>query len=350
MTPSPDLIAGLRAARPVAPAALRMRVREIAAAEASQATVSRFRPPSRRWLVVALPAAAAVASAGVLGLARSGAPPASRVSVSSEKSPRASTSPLDTTTTPSPQPAHAAGELAPVPAPGVGTAAPDRAQQVSAALTVEVRDSDAVSRAAQDALALTQSLGGYVVSSSVTTGSEGSASMVVRVPVGKAQEAIVGLSELGRIVSQQVNVQDLQDSLDSLGRREATVRGRIARVRARLANETLDPVTEATLHAQLQMLRGELVQVRQQIAGTKAEARMSTIQLGIVTPGASGAVVPRSRIDRTLDEALNVLAWEGIVLLGLAVVVAPLAVAGLAVWHGRRLYRRREEERLLAAS
>jgi len=79
-----------------------------------------------------------------------------------------------------------------------------------------------------------------------------------------------------------------------------------------------------------------------------SEAEMSTIQLTVVTPGSSGAVVPASRIDRTIDEALNVLAWEGVVALGLLIVLAPFALVALAAWLGRRLYRRHEDERLLA--
>ena len=76
---------------------------------------------------------------------------------------------------------------------------------------------------------------------------------------------------------------------------------------------------------------------------------MSTIQLTVVTPGALGAVAPPSRIDRTIDEALNVLAWEAVVALGLLIVLAPFALVAGAMWLGRRLYRRHEEERLLAA-
>ena len=75
---------------------------------------------------------------------------------------------------------------------------------------------------------------------------------------------------------------------------------------------------------------------------------MSTIQLSVVTPNASGAIAPSSRIDRTIDEALNVLAWEGVVALGLLIVLAPFALVGLAAWLGRRVHRRHEEERLLA--
>jgi hypothetical protein len=223
-----------------------------------------------------------------------------------------------------------------------------RAQQVSATLTVEVKDSNGVSHAAQDALDLTRSLGGYVVSSSVATGEQGSASIVVRIPVARVQEAITGLSGLGRIVSQQVQISDLQATLDQLEKREATVRGQIARIRARLATEALDPETEATLRAKLQTLRSELVDLRAGINTTNAEARLATVQLSVVTPDASGTVVPSSRIHRTIDGALNILAWEGIVLLGILIVLAPLALVGVAAWLGRRVYRKHEAERLLA--
>src|SRR5262249_15376419 len=157
------------------------------------------------------------------------------------------------------------------------------------------------------------------------TGEQGSASLVVRVPVGRVQEAITGLSGLGRIVSQQVTIDDLQETLDQLSRREATVRGQIARIGARLEAESPDPQAEAVLRAKLQTLRAELVQLRGGIASTNAEARMATIQLSVVTPDASGTVVPTSRLHRTIDGALNVLAWEGIVVLGLLIVIAPLA-------------------------
>jgi hypothetical protein len=326
---APDVINELRSHRPTAPHDLRVRVRELAAVEPAQDrwTLPRF---PRRFAQIALPTAAALAfvAAGVIGLARS------QRSVFSGAADVVATAPSTELGT--------AKDSSTAPAPGV------RAQQVSATLTLEVRDSDEVSSSAQDALELTRSLGGYVVSSSVTTGEGGSASLIVRVPVGKVQEAIVGLSSLGRIVSQQVNVQDLQETLDQLERREASLRAQIARIRARLETESLDPQAEALLRSRLQTLRGELVQVRSQISGTNDAARMSTIQLTIVTPAGTGSVTPPSRLHRSIDEALDVLAWEGVVVLGITIVLAPFAIAGLAIWLGRRLYRRHEEERLLA--
>ena len=65
-----------------------------------------------------------------------------------------------------------------------------------------------------------------MVTSAVATGDEGSASITVRVPVDKVQDAIAGLSGLGRIVSQQVTVEDRQESIDAL---RAARAGRSAR-------------------------------------------------------------------------------------------------------------------------
>jgi Flp pilus assembly protein CpaB len=223
----------------------------------------------------------------------------------------------------------------------------NRAQRISATLTVEVENSNGVSTAAQEALDLTKSLGGYVVSSSVTTGEEGNATLTVRIPVAKVQQAIVQLSGLGRIVSQQVQTDDLQGSLDALERRERSVRAQIAIVTARLDSESLDAPTRALLEARLKTLRSELRQLRRDTAATSAEARMATIQMSIVTPDVLGAVPVPSRLDRSLDEALNVLVWEGVVALAIAIVAAPFALIIAATWIGRSLYRRREEERLL---
>jgi uncharacterized protein DUF4349 len=343
---SPDLIHELKISRPVAPADLRMRVREIATQEAPRSTWPSFRLPVRRVALVAMPAAIALAimSAAVLGLARSdGSTEAFR------------DRPLGGVVTPAQTGRGGASEAAPSNGLGITTPkdsaigpTPDRAQRVSATLTVEVADAQAVSGAAQEALDLTRSLGGHVVNASVATGDEGSAALTVRIPVDKVQEAIVKLSALGRIVSQQVSIQDLQEGLDTMERRERSVREQIARISARLDSEALDPGTRAALESRRQSLRSELRELRRGIGSTKAEARMATIDLTVVTPDGLGVVPTPTRLDRTLDEALNVLVWEGVVVLATAIVVAPFALVFFAAWLGRRFQRRREEERLLA--
>ena len=342
---SPDLIHELTTTRPVAPTALRARVREIAAQEAApQASFwPRLRLPVRRFALVAVPAAAtiAIASSAVLGLARSDN------DVAALRNDFSAQGPLDESFPQTAEPLKNTAGAADALAPAVGPTL-DRAQRISATLTVEVADSDSVSRAAQKALDLTESLGGHVLSANVATGDQGTAALVVRVPVAKVQEAIVQLSALGRIVSQQVTIEDLQENLDALERRERSVRAQIALVSARLESDSLDAPTRAQLESRLRTLRQELRQLRRDTAATNAEARMATIQISVVTPGVLGAVPVPSRLDRTLDEALNVLVWEGVIALAIAIIAAPFALLLFATWLGRKFYRRREEDRLLA--
>jgi len=341
MTSSPDLIHELRASRPSAPLALRARVREIATEKQASPAGGRWRFPIRRGVLIAVPAAAALAfaSAGVLGLARSDAPVAE--SLAQRERSESFEAQTDKAT-------PASGNALTAPQQGAADASGPRAQKISATLTVEVSDSNGVSRAAQSAFDLTRSLGGFVVSSSVATGEEGSASITLRVPVDRVQDAIAGLSGIGRIVAQQVTVEDRQESIDAFQQRSRSLRSQIALVSARLGTESLDAETRAKLEARLKNLKADLRGARVSLDVLRSEARMSTIQLTVVTPGAFGAVAPPSRIDRTIDEALNVLAWEAVVALGIVIVLAPFALVAFAAWLGRRLYRRHEDERLLA--
>ena len=59
---------------------------------------------------------------------------------------------------------------------------------------------------------------------------------------------------------------------------------------------------------------------------------------------------PGSRLDRALDKALAVLAWEAVVVLAIASPSPRWRSSSLAVWVARRARRRREDDRLLAAS
>jgi hypothetical protein len=349
MTASPDLIHELRASRPIAPVGVRETVRELAATQASRRSLPRLRLPARRLLLVAVPAAAALAvvSAGAIGLAHSRDQTVAVPKAAADASSGGAGS------------GGSRAQTAPRAAPGtraLGTGTsnpgyaptPSRAQRVSATLTVQVAGSDGVSRAAQDALDLVRSLGGHVVNASVATGADAQASLTMRVPVAKVEQAVVGLSSLGKITSQQVTIDDLQESLDALSRRVASLRSQIVGITARLETQTLDPVTRAELEDRRRSLAGELRELRRSIATTAADSRFATVQLSVVTPASLGVVAGQSRLHGTLSAALDALVWEGVVALAVLVVIAPFLLIALAAWLGRRLYRRREADRLLA--
>ncbi|MDH4178705.1 MAG: DUF4349 domain-containing protein [Thermoleophilia bacterium] len=349
---SAEILAELRASRPAAPAALRARVDAIATVEPRR---SWAQPPrdrlaralaGRRTLWVALPAAAvlAVASAGAIGLVEGGSRDGDVLATGAREATQESAKVGQDAITAAPATGAAgAVESAPAPTPG-------RAQRVSATLTVKVRDTDALSGATQEALDVTRSLGGYVVSVSYATAEDGSASLLLRVPTEAVQDAITRLSSLGTIVAQQVQIDDLQEQIDQLGRRVTALRTQIARLSAQLADPDLSREQRATLTARRAAARDELAAVTAERGARTSEAALATVQLTLLTEqGAAAPPVP-SRIDRALDEAGRILAWEAAIALYAIVVAGPLVLFLAVLWWGQRMLARRADERLLEAS
>jgi hypothetical protein len=341
-----EIVDELRGARPRASDALRLQVMTLAARPAPPRPTlgERLRGRGRFALLVPAGAAVALTAAVAIGMSRSGST-AELATRAPEPAPRSTGIARGGAAGPPAAMDAATAEKA-LPGPATG-----RAQRYSATLALQVDDTDALSDATQRALAIARDLGGYVVSVHYATAADGSASMTLRVPSARAADAVTRLSSLGTIVSQDVQIDDLQGALDSLDRQVERLRARIAALTAAL-DRAESAAERARLAEQRAQAQNELRELRANRAATAAEARNATVQLDLRTKQDTGGAVPGSgsRLDRALDKALAVLAWEGIVLLAVAVALAPLALVAAAVWGTRRARRRREEERLLAAS
>ena len=169
-------------------------------------------------------------------------------------------------------------------------------------------------------------------------------------PGGQGAGAIVQLSGLGRIVSQQVTIDDLQEGLDALERRQSSLRAQIARIGARLDTETLDAETRAVLEARRARLQGELARCaatsrpRASRPGCRRSSSPSSRPTPRRRPGTALAARPHARRGRErprLGRGHRARARDR---------GRPIALLGVAAWLGQRLYRRREDERLLAQS
>ena len=341
-----EIVEELRAARPQASDALRLEVMTIAARPQPRTPTLRERLAGRRRLALLVPAGAALAltAAVAIGISRSGSPNTVGTAAPESAARSAGTTGESLAAPPTAADAATAQKAAPGPVAG-------RAQRYGAALSLQVDDTDALSEATQRALAIARDLGGYVVSVHYATGDEGTASMTLRVPSASAADAVTRLSALGTILAQNVQIDDLQESLDGLDRRQQQVRARIAALTAAIDRADND-AERARLEEQRAQARAELRELRASRAATAAEARTATVQLDLRTKESEGGAVPGSgsRLDRALDKALAVLAWEGVVLLAVALAAAPFVLVAAAAWATRRMRRRREEDRLLAAS
>ncbi len=347
---SAELITALQATRPIAPDTLRDRVRAIAAAEPVKrpSPFARLQRISlRRFALVAVPATAVVllGTAGVVGLLDSGSGPQVETSAAREDFAQRAQAPTGgTATTPllkAGAPPAAADAATPAPTTG-------RAQRYSAQLTLAVKDVDGLSAATQKALQITRDLGGYVVSVSYATSDTGVSSLTLKVPTANVQDALVRLTGLGKIVSQQVQIDDLQGQIDELTKRETALRGQIARLSARLADPSLDAETRATLESRRDAARSELARVRVSRAQVNGEARYATIQLTLQTSQSSTVVPVPSRWDDALGRAGEILVAEATIVLYALVILGPFAVLALLVWLGLRGLRKRQEAQLLS--
>ncbi|HUH14913.1 MAG TPA: DUF4349 domain-containing protein [Gaiellaceae bacterium] len=333
---SEPLLNEIRATKPAAPPALHERVRAIAAQEpAREPFLARL---EWRRLVLVAPATLAVAlvAGTVIGLTRddvgvgggdqavSSAPVAESRDAATPETTFQGTAP---------------------PAAGAVEPSPGRLQRYDAELSLRVDDVEDLSRATQQAMRIARSLGGHVaaVSYDSTPGGAGSAQLTLRVPVARATDAVEQLSGLGTILGQRYGIQDLQPTVDDLGRQITETEQRIARLVRQLASTSLVDDERAALQIQLDEARRQLAELRKLLSGTRAEGALATIHLSLTTEDVQATPGGDSRIDDVKD----VLAWEAIALLYVLVVAGPLVLLGLLVWLAFRLHRRRENARLL---
>ncbi len=339
-----ELVAELRAGKPAAPAELRERV----LARAGEQAVATPARRGRRWrwgwrratLVLAPVALAGVAAAVVVGVVDSGGGSTLDRGSDAAQPKLARARPWRAASAPSP--AGSSRGIAPV------RPTPSRAQLYTADVSIRVEDASA---ATKKALTLTRSFGGYVRTVDYGKGqASGTADLVVRIPIGSVQTAIVKFSALGRILDQHVSVRDVQPSIDARFRRLQALREEIATLQRRLAAPGLTDEQKATLNVALTRTRGRLTALQRVQAQARKQASYATVALHLRTKAAQQVVPPAkpSRFDRTLDRIGDVLLVElEVVLYVLAIAVPLAALVALTVWV-LRTGRRSGEQRLLA--
>lgn len=224
-----------------------------------------------------------------------------------------------------------------------------RLAQHTATMRLRVSDVDELSRTTRDAMRIARSLGGFVASVNYAKpkGDEGDASLILRVPTSKIQEAIAQLSDLGVIVSQRIEIQDVQNKVNDVSADMARLRRTIRRYEARLKQ----PISEDErfqLELRLEQARASLRRLTDQRNATVRRARLAKISVVLTTrEGEQQVAPPPGRIERAARNAASVLAKElAAVVYGL-IVLSPLLALGIAALFATRAHRRRFDQRLL---
>jgi hypothetical protein len=334
---SPELATELRSARPSASPELRERVLAVAAQEEPRRP-PRFTLPLRRLAVVAVPAAFALAIGGAVvhGLVHSGGSGRTVAGTSAVHS---------GTVGQKLKQEGAAGALAPLPARAraIAPSTPSRLQRYTASLRVQVKNLNALSDATKRAMRFARLLGGYVASVqySAPKNGRGGASIIVRVPVDRVQDAVEEYSGLGTILAQHVSIVDVTKAVQEEAKEIARLQADIARIEA----GGVTPAERARLSAE----KARLDYLTKLKAATVRRAELARVKL-VLTTKPKQAAASTGRFDRTMSDAGGVLLREAEILFYALIVAGPLLLLGAGAALLARAQRRRFERRLLEPS
>src|SRR5438105_1080180 len=327
---SPELATELRGTRPSASPDLRARVLAVAAREEPRRP-RRFTLPSlRRLAVIAVPAALALAIGGAVayGLIHSGG--SGREVAGASKVHSGTVGQLNQ---------ESGGAVAPLPrVRALVPNTPGRLQRYGASLRVQVKNLGALSDATKRAMRFVRLLGGYVASVqySAPKNGRGGASIIVRVPVDRVQDAIEEYSGLGTILAQHVSIVDVTKAVQEEAKEIAHLQADIARIEA----GGVTPDERARLNAEKARL-DYLTKLR---AATVRHAEFARVELELTTKPKQAAAAA-GRFDRTMSDAGGVLLREAEILVYALIVAGPLLLLGAAFIGAGRLRDRRLFER-----
>lgn len=242
---------------------------------------------------------------------------------------------------------------APIPPPqGIAPlrAGGERKVERSASLVLTA-PGDEIDQVSDRVVRVTDGVGGFVASSSVSSGDDGGggATFELRVPSRRLGAALAQLSELAHVRSRSQNAVDVTAPYVSARERLQEARAERASLLRQLARADT-PNEAASIRARLRNVASRIAVARGDFRSVRNRANLSTISLSLrPEDGQEGGAGPWTPGDAARD-ALRILS----VALGVAVVTLaialPFALLGLLAWGAGRAARRRRREAALDAA
>ena len=225
----------------------------------------------------------------------------------------------------------------------------DRAIERTISLELET-PADELARVADEITAVTGRFGGFVLSSSLSTGDEGSGGdFELRVPTQRLQPALRELSSLGTVRSQSQTGRDVTREQVTAQDRLQAARAQRASLLTRLEQAATDEEAEA-LRRQLDLVAGEINGLRGQLRDLRLRTDYAVVNVSLepAGDGADDNGGAAGSFDDALSDAGDLLVGTAGVLIRVLAVGVPLALIALVVWAAARILRRRRRESVLA--
>ena len=242
-------------------------------------------------------------------------------------------------------------EIAPAQPSGGGFAPGQSNRKIERSVGLELEAPvDELARVAEQVTSVTNRHGGFVLSSSLSTGDEGAGGdFELRIPSNGLRPALRDLSALATVRSQSQSGRDVT-------REHVTARDRLQGARAE-RRSLLRRLEDADTDEEAEAIRTRLDIVSAEINGLRAQLRdlrlrtdyaVVTVTLLAAEDGASEDGGAGGSFDDALGDAGDLLVGSAGVLVRILAVALPLGVIALIAWLVAAVLRRRRRESVLA--
>lgn len=246
----------------------------------------------------------------------------------------------------------AASLATPAPVPGGTSIVPSADPKVVRTADVQVQVAAGAFASAFDRVAsIAAANGGFVASSSATTGGKARAgTMEIRVPADRFDAARQAVRGLGKVETESLRGQDVTGQLVDFDARLTSLKAQEDALRT-LLGQAKAVGDVLTVQSNLFNVRQQIEQLQAQRTNLDQQASFATIAVALAEPGAVGVTQP-PKPDRGLAHSWRQAVDGALAVAGGMIVVvgwlAPFAVLGLAGWAISRGLRRRSPGRLPA--
>jgi hypothetical protein len=237
-------------------------------------------------------------------------------------------------------------------APGAdqGFAPGQRARKIERTISLELESPpDDLAKVADRVTAVTGRFGGFVLSSSLSTGEDGSGGdFELRIPAERLRPALRELSSLATVRSQEQSGRDVTRQQVTAKDRLRAARAERASLLRRLEQATTDEEAEA-LRRRLDLVAGEINGLRGQLRDLRLRTNYAVVNVSLLpsdgdSGGGGGA---GASFDDAVGDAGDLLVGTAGVLIRVLALALPLALLGAIGWLAGRIFRRRRRESAL---
>jgi hypothetical protein len=240
--------------------------------------------------------------------------------------------------------------VSPTPLVGKGGFAPGRPnRKIERTVSMELEaPADEMSRVADQVTAVTSRHGGFVLSSSVSTGGDGAGGdFSLRIPATELRPALTDLAQIADVRSQSQTGRDVTPQHVTARQRLRAARAERKSLLRRLEAATTDTEAEA-IRRRLDIVAGEINGLRGQLHSLRLRTDYAVVTVELLANDGDSGGAGGGSFDDALHDAGDILVASAGVLVRVLAVALPLGVIALLGWLAGRAVQRRRRESALA--